>query len=129
MENEFKATIELEQDKKEREEMLEKYNGKLETINLGISEKVQTQMAKLCNRRIDVDDVRMLKLQLDILLKAYDSEALMAKIYKEQIEKINDELAKRAKEKADRERVAELRAQADALEKRIEAAEDDDETI
>lgn len=129
MENEFKATIELEQDKKEREEMLEKYNVKLETINLGISEKVQTQMAKLCNRRIDVDDVRMLKLQLDILLKAYDSEALMAKIYKEQIEKINDELAKRAKEKADRERVAELRAKADALEKRIEAAEDDDETI
>lgn len=129
MENEFKATIELEQDKKEREEMLEKYNVKLETMNLGISEKVQTQMAKLCSRRIDVDDVRMLKLQLDILLKAYDSEALMAKIYKEQIEKINDELAKRAKEKAGRERVAELRAQADALEKRIEAAEDDDETI
>lgn len=128
MENEFKATIELEQDKKEREEMLEKYNVKLETMNLGISEKVQTQMAKLCNRRIDVDDVRMLKLQLDILLKAYDSEALMAKIYKEQIEKINDELAKRAKEKADRERVAELRAQADALEKRIEAA-NEDETI
>lgn len=128
MENKFKATIELEQDKKEREEMLEKYNVKLETMNLGISEKVQTQMAKLCNRRIDVDDVRMLKLQLDILLKAYDSEALMAKIYKEQIEKINDELAKRAKEKADRERVAELRAQADALEKRIEAA-NEDETI
>lgn len=128
MENEFKATIELEQDKKEREEMLEKYNVKLETMNLGISEKVQTQMAKLCSRRIDVDDVRMLKLQLDILLKAYDGEALMVRICKEQIEKINDELAKRAKEKAGRERVAELRAQADALEKRIEAA-NEDETI
>ena len=128
MENEFKATIELEHDKKDREEMLEKYNVMLETMNLGISEKVQTQMAKLCSRRIDVDDVRMLKLQLDILLKAYDSEALMVKLCKEQIEKINDELAKRAKEKAGRDRVAELRAQADALEKRIEVA-NEDETI
>lgn len=129
MENEFKTTIELEHDKKDREEMLEKYNVMLETMNLGISEKVQTQMAKLCSRRIDVDDVRMLKLQLDILLKAYDGEAMMAKLCKEQIEKINDELAKRAKEKAGRERVADLRAQADALEKRIEAAGYGDETI
>lgn len=128
METEFKATIELEQDKKDKEEMLERYNVKLETMNLGISEKVQTQMAQLCSRRIDVDDVRMLKLQLDILLKAYDGEAMMAKLYKKQIEEINDELAKRAKEKAGRERVADLRAQADALEKRIEAA-NDDETI
>lgn len=129
METEFKATIELEQDKKEHEEMLEKYNVKLETMNLGISEKVQTEMAKLCSRRIDVDDVRMLKLQLDIFLKAYDGEAMMAKCYKENIEEINDELAKRAKEKAGRERVADLRAQADALEKRIEAAGYNDETI
>lgn len=128
METEFKATIELEHDKKEKEEMLERYNVMLETMNLGISEKVQTQMAQLCSRRIDVDDVRMLKLQLDILLKAYDGEAMMAKLYKKQIEEINDELAKRAKEKAGRERVADLRAQADALEKRIEAA-NDDETI
>ncbi len=129
MENEFKTTIELEHDKKDREEMLEKYNVKLETMNLGISEKVQTQIAKLCSCRIDIDDVRMLKLQLDILLKAYDGEAMMAKLCKEQIEKINDELAKRAKEKAGRERVADLRAQADALEKRIEAAGYNDETI
>lgn len=129
METEFKATIELEQDKKEKEEMLERYNVKVETMNLGISEKVQTQMAQLCSRRIDVDDVRMLKLQLDILLKAYDGEAMMAKLYKKQIEEINDELAKRAKEKAGRERVADLRAQADALEKRIEAAGYNDETI
>lgn len=129
METEFKATIELEHDKKEREEMLERHNVMLETMDLGISEKVQTQIAKLCSRRIDVDDVRMLKLQLDILLKAYDSEAMMTKLYKKQIEEINDELAKRAKEKAGRERVADLRAQADALEKRIEAAGYNDETI
>lgn len=128
MENKFKATIELEYDKKSYEEVLEKYNVKLETMNLGISKKVQTEMAKLCSRGINIDDVRMLKLQLDIFLNAYDGEAMMAKIYKENIEEVNDELAKRAKEKADRERVAELRAQADALEKRIEAA-NDDETI
>lgn len=128
MENKFKATIELEYDKKSYEEVLEKYNVKLETMNLGISKKVQAEMAKLCSRGINIDDVRMLKLQLDIFLNAYDGEAMMAKIYKENIEEVNDELAKRAKEKADRERVAELRAQADALEKRIEAAEDD-ETI
>ncbi len=128
MENKFKATIELEYNKKGYEEILEKYNVKLETMNLGISKKVQTEMAKLCSRGINIDDVRMLKLQLDIFLNAYDGEAMMAKIYKENIEEVNDELAKRAKEKADRERVTELRAQADALEKRIEAA-NEDETI
>lgn len=125
----FKTTYELEKEKKEREKRLEISNTKIATMDLGISEKVQTEMAKLCSRGINIDDVRMLKTQLDIFLESYDEEVLFATVNKKKIVEINDVISKREKERADRERVAELRAQADALEKRIEAAEDDDETI
>lgn len=124
----FITTYELEKEKKEREKRLEISNTKIATMDLGISEKVQTEMAKLCTRGINIDDVRMLKTQLDIFLESYDEEVMFATVNKKKIVEINDELAKRAKEKADRERVAELRAQADTLEKRIEAA-NEDETI
>lgn len=125
----FITTYELEKEKKEREKRLEISNTKIATMDLGISEKVQTEMAKLCNRGINIDDVRMLKTQLDIFLESYDEEVMFATVNKKKIVEINDVISKREKERADRERVAELRAQADALEKRIEAAEDDDETI
>ena len=125
----FITTYELEKEKKEREKRLEISNTKIATMDLGISEKVQTEMAKLCSRGINIDDVRMLKTQLDIFLESYDEEVMFATVNKEKIVEINDVISKREKERADRERVAELRAQADALEKRIEAAEDDDETI
>ena len=125
----FKTTYELEKEKKEREKRLEISNTKIATMDLGISEKVQTEMAKLCSRGINIDDVRMLKTQLDIFLESYDEEVMFATVNKKKIVEINDVISKREKERADRERVAELRAQADALEKRIEAAEDDDETI
>lgn len=125
----FITTYELEKEKKEREKRLEISNTKIATMDLGISEKVQTEMAKLCSRGINIDDVRMLKTQLDIFLESYDEEVLFATVNKTKIVEINDVISKREKERADRERVTELRAQADALEKRIEAAEDDDETI
>lgn len=125
----FKTNYELEKEKKEREKRLEISNTKIATMDLGISEKVQTEMAKLCSRGINIDDVRMLKTQLDIFLESYDEEVMFATVNKKKIVEINDVISKREKERADRERVAELRAQADALEKRIEAAEDDDETI
>lgn len=125
----FKTTYELEKEKKEREKRLEISNTKIATMDLGISEKVQTEMAKLCSRGINIDDVRMLKTQLDIFLESYDEEVMFATVNKKKIVEINDVISKREKERADRERVTELRAQADALEKRIEAAEDDDETI
>ena len=125
----FITTYELEKEKKEREKRLEISNTKIATMDLGISEKVQTEMAKLCSRGINIDDVRMLKTQLDIFLESYDEEVMFATVNKKKIVEINDVISKREKERADRERVAELRAQADALEKRIEAAEDDDETI
>ncbi len=125
----FKTTYELEKEKKEREKRLEISNTKIATMDLGISEKVQTEMAKLCSRGINIDDVRMLKTQLDIFLESYDEEVMFATVNKKKIVEINDVISKREKERSDRERVAELRAQADALEKRIEAAEDDDETI
>lgn len=124
----FKTTYELEKEKKEREKRLEISNTKIATMDLGISEKVQTEMAKLCSRGINIDDVRMLKTQLDIFLESYDEEVMFATVNKKKIVEINDVISKREKERADRERVAELRAQADALEKRIEAA-NDDETI
>lgn len=124
----FKTTYELEKEKKEREKRLEISNTKIATMDLGISEKVQTEMAKLCSRGINIDDVRMLKTQLDIFLESYDEEVLFATVNKTKIVEINDVISKREKERADRERVAELRAQADALEKRIEAA-NEDETI
>lgn len=125
----FITNYELEKEKKEREKRLEISNTKIATMDLGISKKVQTEMAKLCSRGINIDDVRMLKTQLDIFLESYDEEVLFATVNKKKIVEINDVISKREKERADRERVAELRAQADALEKRIEAAEDDDETI
>lgn len=125
----FITTYELEKEKKEREKRLEISNTKIATMDLGISEKVQTEMAKLCSRGINIDDVRMLKTQLDIFLESYDEEVMFATVNKKKIVEINDVISKREKERADRERVTELRAQADALEKRIEAAEDDDETI
>ena len=125
----FKTTYELEKEKKEREKRLEISNTKIATMDLGISEKVQTEMTKLCSRGINIDDVRMLKTQLDIFLESYDEEVMFATVNKKKIVEINDVISKREKERADRERVAELRGQADALEKRIEAAEDDDETI
>lgn len=124
----FKTTYELEKEKKEREKRLEISNTKIATMDLGISEKVQTEMAKLCSRGINIDDVRMLKTQLDIFLESYDEEVMFATVNKEKIVEINDVISKREKERADRERVTELRAQADALEKRIEAA-NEDETI
>lgn len=124
----FITTYELEKEKKEREKRLEISNTKIATMDLGISEKVQTEMAKLCSRGINIDDVRMLKTQLDIFLESYDEEVMFATINKEKIVEINDVISKREKERADRERVTELRAQADALEKRIEAA-NEDETI
>ena len=124
----FKTNYELEKEKKEREKRLEISNTKIATMDLGISEKVQTEMAKLCSRGINIDDVRMLKTQLDIFLESYDEEVMFATVNKKKIVEINDVISKREKERADRERVAELRAQADALEKRIEAA-NDDETI
>lgn len=124
----FKTTYELEKEKKEREKRLEISNTKIATMDLGISEKVQTEMAKLCSRGINIDDVRMLKTQLDIFLESYDEEVMFATVNKKKIVEINDVISKREKERADRERVAELRAQADALEKRVEAA-NDDETI
>lgn len=124
----FKTTYELEKEKKEREKRLEISNTKIATMDLGISEKVQTEMAKLCSRGINIDDVRMLKTQLDIFLESYDEEVMFATVNKKKIVEINDVISKREKERADRERVAELRAQADALEKRIEAA-NEDETI
>lgn len=124
----FKTTYELEKEKKEREKRLEISNTKIATMDLGISEKVQTEMSKLCSRGINIDDVRKLKTQLDIFLESYDEEVMFATVNKKKIIEINDVISKREKERADRERVAELRAQADALEKRIEAA-NDDETI
>lgn len=124
----FITTYELEKEKKEREKRLEISNTKIATMDLGISEKVQTEMAKLCSRGINIDDVRMLKTQLDIFLESYDEEVMFATVNKEKIVEINDVISKREKERADRERVTELRAQADALEKRIEAA-NEDETI
>lgn len=124
----FKTTYELEKEKKEREKRLEISNTKIATMDLGISEKVQTEMAKLCSRGINIDDVRMLKTQLDIFLESYDEEVMFATVNKKKIVEINDVISKREKERADRERVTELRAQADALEKRIEAA-NEDETI
>lgn len=124
----FITTYELEKEKKEREKRLEISNTKIATMDLGISEKVQTEMAKLCSRGINIDDVRMLKTQLDIFLESYDEEVMFATVNKKKIVEINDVISKREKERADRERVAELRAQADALEKRIEAA-NEDETI
>lgn len=124
----FKTTYELEKEKKEREKRLEISNTKIATMDLGISEKVQTEMSKLCSRGINIDDVRKLKTQLDIFLESYDEEVMFATVNKKKIVEINDVISKREKERADRERVAELRAQADALEKRIEAA-NDDETI
>lgn len=124
----FKTTYELEKEKKEREKRLEISNTKIATMDLGISEKVQREMAKLCNRGINIDDVRMLKTQLDIFLESYDEEVMFATVNKKKIVEINDVISKREKERADRERVTELRAQADALEKRIEAA-NEDETI
>lgn len=124
----FITTYELEKEKKEREKRLEISNTKIATMDLGISEKVQTEMAKLCSRGINIDDVRMLKTQLDIFLESYDEEVMFATVNKKKIVEINDVISKREKERADRERVTELRAQADALEKRIEAA-NDDETI
>lgn len=124
----FITTYELEKEKKEREKRLEISNTKIATMDLGISEKVQTEMAKLCSRGINIDDVRMLKTQLDIFLESYDEEVMFATVNKKKIVEINDVISKREKERADRERVTELRAQADALEKRIEAA-NEDETI
>ena len=124
----FKTTYELEKEKKEREKRLEISNTKIATMDLGISEKVQTEMSKLCSRGINIDDVRKLKTQLDIFLESYDEEVMFATVNKKKIIEINDVISKREKERADRERVTELRAQADALEKRIEAA-NDDETI
>lgn len=124
----FITTYELEKEKKEREKRLEISNTKIATMDLGISEKVQTEMAKLCSRGINIDDVRMLKTQLDIFLESYDEEVMFATVNKKKIIEINDVISKREKERADRERVTELRAQADALEKRIEAA-NEDETI
>lgn len=124
----FKTNYELEKEKKEREKRLEISNTKIATMDLGISEKVQAEMAKLCSRGINIDDVRMLKTQLDIFLESYDEEVMFATVNKEKLVEINDVISKREKERADRERVAELRAQADALEKRIEAA-NEDETI
>ena len=124
----FKTTYELEKEKKEREKRLEISNTKIATMDLGISEKVQTEMSKLCSRGINIDDVRKLKTQLDIFLESYDEEVMFATVNKKKIIEINDVISKREKERADRERVAGLRAQADALEKRIEAA-NDDETI
>lgn len=124
----FKTNYELEKEKKEREKRLEISNTKIATMDLGISEKVQTEMAKLCSRGINIDDVRMLKTQLDIFLESYDEEVMFATVNKKKIVEINDVISKREKERADRERVTELRAQADALEKRIEAA-NEDETI
>ena len=124
----FKTTYELEKEKKEREKRLEISNTKIATMDLGISEKVQTEMSKLCSRGINIDDVRMLKTQLDIFLESYDEEVMFATVNKKKIVEINDVISKREKERADRERVTELRAQADALEKRIEAA-NEDETI
>ena len=124
----FITTYELEKEKKEREKRLEISNTKIATMDLGISEKVQTEMAKLCSRGINIDDVRMLKTQLDIFLESYDEEVMFATVNKKKIVEINDVISKRGKERADRERVTELRAQADALEKRIEAA-NEDETI
>lgn len=124
----FITTYELEKEKKEREKRLEISNTKIATMDLGISEKVQTEMAKLCTRGINIDDVRMLKTQLDIFLESYDEEVMFATVNKKKIVEINDVISKREKERADRERVAELRTQADALEKRIGAA-NEDETI
>lgn len=124
----FITTYELEKEKKEREKRLEISNTKIATMDIGISEKVQTEMAKLCSRGINIDDVRMLKTQLDIFLESYDEEVMFATVNKKKIVEINDVISKREKERADRERVTELRAQADALEKRIEAA-NEDETI
>lgn len=124
----FKTNYELEKEKKEREKRLEISNTKIATMDLGISKKVQTEMAKLCSRGINIDDVRMLKTQLDIFLESYDEEVMFATVNKKKIVEINDVISKREKERADRERVTELRAQADALEKRIEAA-NEDETI
>lgn len=124
----FITTYELEKEKKEREKRLEISNTKIATMDLGISEKVQAEMAKLCSRGINIDDVRMLKTQLDIFLESYDEEVMFATVNKKKIVEINDVISKREKERADRERVTELRAQADALEKRIEAA-NEDETI
>ena len=124
----FITTYELEKERKEREKRLEISNTKIATMDLGISEKVQTEMAKLCSRGINIDDVRMLKTQLDIFLESYDEEVMFATVNKKKIVEINDVISKREKERADRERVTELRAQADALEKRIEAA-NEDETI
>lgn len=124
----FITTYELEKEKKEREKRLEISNTKIATMDLGISEKVQTEMAKLCSRGINIDDVRMLKTQLDIFLESYDEEVMFATVNKKKIVEINDVISKREKERADRERVAELRTQADALEKRIGAA-NEDETI
>ena len=115
----FKTTYELEKEKKEREKRLEISNTKIATMDLGISEKVQTEMSKLCSRGINIDDVRMLKTQLDIFLESYDEEVMFATVNKKKIVEINDVISKREKERADRERVTELRAQADALEKRI----------
>lgn len=128
MAKEYVTTYELEQEKKTSERIVIREQTTVETMEIGICKKVETRLQDLEKTAIDIADIRMLKVELETVLEAYDAKANNLQLFRKRLEEINDELYKRKKELADKKHVEDLRAEADALEKRIEE-EHDNETI
>ena len=123
----FVTTYELKKDKEVNERVIEGADTKSKMMERGIIVEITRQMRNLTNERVvTLDEVRLFGRKIEKLLKYYDEEVDTVKRHKAAVERLNDELAKREKEEADRQRVADLRAEADALEKRIEAKYEDE---
>lgn len=122
----YRATSDLKRDKAINERIIERATTKAEMMKLGIEFQLSFEMKQLtAEKTVKLDELRLLQRRIEKLLSFYDEETYTTKIHTEEIAKINEELSKREKTDADWQKVHDLRAEADDLEKKLTEVKDE----